>query len=127
MWFQFLGPWAEAVVSGGLRAVGSRSVASGVTMIDMRDSDAMDSLAEQAESPLDGLLRPTEVAQMLGVSRTWLYAAAKDGRIPCVRLGGPDGPVRFVERDLVAWLHRARVGWIPGESTVDTARRAAAA
>jgi excisionase family DNA binding protein len=96
-------------------------------MIEMRDSDAVDDSAGRAEGPFDGLLRPSEVAQMLGVSRTWLYAAAKDGRVPCVRLGGPDGPVRFVEGDLHAWLERARAGWVPGESSVDTARRAAAA
>jgi excisionase family DNA binding protein len=46
------------------------------------------------------LLKPSEVARMLQVSRTWLYDAAKDGRIPSVRLGGPDGPVRFVEEDI---------------------------
>ena len=51
---------------------------------------------------------------MLGVSRSWLYDAAKDGRVPSIRLGGPDGPVRFVERDLVEWLERARAGWLPG-------------
>src|SRR5438045_9726022 len=44
------------------------------------------------------LLKPSEVARMLQVSRTWLYDAAKDGRIPSVRLGGPDGPGRFVGR-----------------------------
>ena len=96
-------------------------------LTDMGNSEAMEYPARRAEGLLDGLMRPTEVARMLGVSRTWLYAAAKDGRVPCVRLGGPDGPVRFVERDLVALLERARGGWVPGESSSDTARRAAAA
>ena len=41
------------------------------------------------------LLRPAEVVQLLGVSRSWLYEASKSGRIPCVRLGGADGPVRL--------------------------------
>ena len=72
------------------------------------------------------LLRPSEVTELLGVSRTWLYAAAKDGRVPCVRLGGPDGPVRFVRSDLAAWLDRARAGWLPGETLAETSRRAAA-
>ena len=96
-------------------------------MFAMDDLGIADTPQAPALSPLGELLRPGEVARMLGVSRTWLYAAAKDGRIPCVRLGGPDGPVRFVERDVVAWLQRAREGWLPGQSPPDTARRAAAA
>lgn len=63
---------------------------------------------------------------MLGVSRSWLYEAAKDGRVPCVRLGGPDGPVRFIEAELADWLERARAGWLPGDTTAETLRRAAA-
>jgi excisionase family DNA binding protein len=50
------------------------------------------------------LLRPGEVAELLGVSRSWLYAAAQEGRIPCVRLGGADGPVRFRRDALEAWI-----------------------
>jgi hypothetical protein len=38
------------------------------------------------------LLRPAEVLRILKVSKTWLYDAAKDGRIACVRLGGPGWP-----------------------------------
>lgn len=79
-----------------------------------------------SEHGLTDLLRPGEVAQMLGVSRSWLYGAAKDGRIPCVRLGAADGPLRFVERDLLEWLERARAGWRPRESNAATLRRAAA-
>jgi excisionase family DNA binding protein len=54
--------------------------------------------------PLPTLLRPSEVAVRLGVSRTWLYDAAKDRRIPSIRLGAPDGPLRFVPDDLRAWI-----------------------
>lgn len=57
--------------------------------------------------PLD-LLKPADVARRLGVSRSWLYEAAKDGRVPCVRLGGADGPRRFSERDLEEWLQQGR-------------------
>lgn len=90
--------------------------------------DLLDVESEGARSgeALGDLLRPAEVAQMLGVSRSWLYGAAKDGRIPCVRLGGSDGPLRFVERDLLEWLERARARWRPGESSATTLRRAAA-
>src|SRR5690242_4821086 len=55
------------------------------------------------------LLRPAEVVEMLGVSRSWLYEAANAGRIPCVRLGGPDGPVRFRASEIDAWIEASRV------------------
>lgn len=72
------------------------------------------------------LLKPGEVASGLGVSRSWLYQAAKDGRIPSIRLGGADGPLRFVEADLVDWVERARAAWRPGDSARDTLERTAA-
>jgi excisionase family DNA binding protein len=92
----------------------------------MDDLLDMESEGAATEQGLADLLRPVEVARMLGVSRSWLYGAAKDGRIPCVRLGGSDGPLRFVERDLLEWLERARAGWRPSESSAMTLRRAAA-
>lgn len=55
------------------------------------------------------LLTPAAVAKRLSVSRSWLYEAAKSGAIPSIRLGGPEGPVRFVEEDLEAWLEHARM------------------
>src|SRR5690349_20377010 len=55
------------------------------------------------------LLRPAEVVELLGVSRSWLYDAANSGRIPCVRLGSSDGPVRFRLRELEAWIEEGRV------------------
>jgi excisionase family DNA binding protein len=69
------------------------------------------------------LLRPAEVAQRLDVSTSWLYEAAKDGRIPCVRLGGAAGPLRFIEADVVAWLERARTTWRPSDTGAATLRR----
>src|SRR4051794_41871634 len=73
--------------------------------------------------PLTQLLKPTEVARRLGVSRTWLYAAAKDGRIPSVRIGGPDGPLRFVPEDLEAWLGEGRVARGAGGTSAPAPRR----
>src|SRR3954470_7028679 len=55
------------------------------------------------------LLKPAEVIELLGVSRSWLYDAANSGRIPCVRLGSSDGPVRFRLRELEAWIEEGRV------------------
>lgn len=60
------------------------------------------------------LMRPAEVAVLLKVSRTWVYAAAADGRLPSLRLGGPHGPLRFVRADVEAWLRDARSLWLPG-------------
>lgn len=60
------------------------------------------------------LLKPAEVCRMLAVSRTWVYAAAADRRIPSVRLGGSDGPLRFIRADVEAWLEEQRAAWTPG-------------
>ena len=46
------------------------------------------------------LLKPSDVARQLGVSRAWVYDAAKRGRIPSIRIGGEKGPLRFVPEDL---------------------------
>jgi excisionase family DNA binding protein len=73
------------------------------------------------------LLKPSDVARRLGVSRTWLYDAARDGRIPSVRIGGPDGPLRFVPQDLDEWIDAARAAWNPGDSRAATLRRTASA
>jgi hypothetical protein len=56
------------------------------------------------------LLRPAEVLRILKVSKTWLYDAAKEGRIACVRLGGPDGPLRFERVVIEALIRDSRVG-----------------
>ena len=71
------------------------------------------------------LLKPTDVARRLGVSRSWVYDAAASGRIPCVRLGGPDGPLRFLPEDIENWLEHARRNWLPGESSERITHRAA--
>ena len=73
------------------------------------------------------LLKPTDVARRLGVSRSWVYDAAKAGRIPSVRLGGPHGPLRFLADDVERWLEHARQTWLRGKSASGTARRAARA
>jgi excisionase family DNA binding protein len=62
------------------------------------------------------LLKPAEVCGMLAVSRTWVYDAAADGRLPSIRLGRPDGPLRFIRGDVEAWLEDQRAAWTPGRS-----------
>jgi excisionase family DNA binding protein len=59
------------------------------------------------------LLKPNDVAKKLAVSRAWVYEAARTGRIPSVRIGGDDGPLRFVPEDVDAWLAEARASWSP--------------
>ncbi|OJU80989.1 MAG: hypothetical protein BGO11_21185 [Solirubrobacterales bacterium 70-9] len=61
-----------------------------------------------------GLMKPAEVCRMLSVSRTWVYDAAADGRLPSIRLGRPDGPLRFIRADVEAWLDEQRAAWTPG-------------
>jgi excisionase family DNA binding protein len=75
--------------------------------------DTSSAVEEERDTVLDPLLRPSDVARQLGVSRTWLYDAAKDGRIPSVRLGGEEGPLRFVPADLRAWIDASRASWRP--------------
>jgi excisionase family DNA binding protein len=62
------------------------------------------------------LLRPNDLARRLAVSRAWVYEAAKSGRIPSVRIGGVDGPLRFVPDDIERWLAEARSAWVPGRA-----------
>jgi excisionase family DNA binding protein len=66
------------------------------------------------------LLKPSEVAAQLAVSRSWLYDAAKTGRIPSIRIGGEEGPLRFVPEDIQRWIDDARAAWSPGRPTVAT-------
>jgi excisionase family DNA binding protein len=68
------------------------------------------------------LLKPSELAKRLAVSRTWIYDAAKTGRIPSIRIGGPDGPLRFISEDIEQWLADSRRAWAPGEPGPSTSR-----
>jgi predicted DNA-binding transcriptional regulator AlpA len=56
----------------------------------------------------EDLLKPSQLARRLGVSRSWLYDAAKTGRVPSIRIGGPDGPLRFIPQDIDRWIDEAR-------------------
>jgi hypothetical protein len=50
-----------------------------------------------------------------------MYDAANRGRIPSIRIGGEDGPLRFVAEDVERWLDEARAAWRPGGASVATA------
>ncbi len=50
-------------------------------------------------------LRPREAAKALGISPRLLWQLTKDGRIPCVRIGGTKRrTVLYPLADLQAWL-----------------------
>jgi len=52
-------------------------------------------------------LRPREAAKALGISPRLLWQLTKDGRIPCVRVGGGKRKtVLYPLADLQAWLSR---------------------
>ena len=78
-------------------------------------ADGMGGLHHGARA-LSPLLRPNDVARLLSVSRAWVYEAARTGRIPSFRLGGEDGPLRFLAEDLERWLAEARGRWLPGRN-----------
>ncbi len=75
---------------------------------------------------IDELMKPSEVASLLGVSRTWVYEAAACSRIPSVRLGDA-GPVRFVRSELESWLREARREWSPAGGASGALRPVSAA
>jgi excisionase family DNA binding protein len=57
---------------------------------------------EQVPVRLDGpLLRPEEAARLLAVKTSWVYEAARTGRLPCIRVGRH---LRFTRPMLEEWL-----------------------
>jgi excisionase family DNA binding protein len=57
-------------------------------------------------------LSPAQTAVALGVSRETVYRLVRDGRLPCVRVGGQ---IRVPKRALAARLAETRGGWPIGE------------
>lgn len=82
-------------------------------------------MGTESAPPHVALLKPSELAARLGVSRSWLYDAAKAGRIPSIRIGEEEGPLRFVPEDIQRWIDDARAAWLPGRPTVPTRHPAA--
>lgn len=67
---------------------------------------------QDGETP-DALVTASQLAKRLSVSQGWVYQAASDGRLPHIRLGGADGPVRFVASEIDVWLEEQRRAWMP--------------
>ena len=51
------------------------------------------------------LLTPAEAAALLAVRRSWVYDAARNGQLPCVRVGRH---LRFLRSDLERWVSERR-------------------
>jgi excisionase family DNA binding protein len=56
------------------------------------------------------LVDAAEIADRLGVPKSWVLESARSGAIPCVRLGRY---VRFCEADVDAWLEQCKSGGHP--------------
>ena len=54
----------------------------------------------------NGFLTINDVADKLSVSPSWIYKKCKAGIMPHVRIGGM---LRFVEKDLDAWIAAHKV------------------
>lgn len=52
------------------------------------------------------LLTPREAAELLRVSRSWLYTEVREGRLPYVRLADGNGPLRFIQGELLEYVER---------------------
>jgi excisionase family DNA binding protein len=48
------------------------------------------------------LLTTREVAEILGVSRTWVLRRVASGEMPGFRIGG-DGPIRYDAEEVQTW------------------------
>jgi excisionase family DNA binding protein len=109
-----------------MHLVPKQTVVGGDHKLDGRSGEfVVNSLCEPERTSSElPLLKPSEVAAQLGVSRSWLYDAAKTGRIPSIRIGGEEGPLRFVPEDIARWIDDARARWTPGHPTVATRRLA---
>lgn len=51
------------------------------------------------------LLTAREAATLLSVRPSWIYDAARNGALPCIRLGKH---LRFLHSDLERWIDRQR-------------------
>ncbi len=69
---------------------------------------------------MDRLLTADEIADRLGVTPQWVWAQARAGRMPHVRLGRYR---RFRESAVEAWLEELEVGTRAGERHVATTAR----
>ena len=62
--------------------------------------------AGKRDVPIPRLLRPEEVAEILGVHRSTVHRLAARGQLPCVRI--PPRTLRFIPDQVNAFINRCR-------------------
>lgn len=73
---------------------------------DIGDMDGQMQLEVMAAPTLsEPLLTPMQAAELLAVRRSWVYDAARQGELPCIRVGRH---VRFLRSDLERWVSAHR-------------------
>ena len=74
-----------------------------------RDLEALaDLLADRLEARRpESLVDAEAAAQLLGVPKSWVLARAREGGLPCVKLGHY---TRFSPSDLAAWARKGGTG-----------------
>ena len=67
------------------------------------------------DEPMSRLLHADEVAAKLGMTRDWVYAQSRAGRIPAVKLGRY---YRYREASVDAWIEALEGGRVPGDKSM---------
>lgn len=62
-------------------------------------------LTPQREPLREPLLTPAQAAALLAVRTSWIYDAAREGRLPTIHVGRH---IRFLRSDLEAWVLKQR-------------------
>jgi excisionase family DNA binding protein len=78
--------------------------------LDTTGSAPLPTGAQGSQAPL---LHAEDVAMILGVTKGWIYAEVRAGRIPCVRLGRY---VRFRRESIEGWLCEIESGTMRSNS-----------
>ena len=65
---------------------------------------------------MNRLLTAQEVSELLGVKTSWVYAEARSGRLPHVRIGRYR---RFRPEAIAAWVEEAEAGGTTMRATTD--------
>lgn len=62
-----------------------------------------------APAPVREVLTKADVAELLGCDERSITTYVHEEGLPALRLAGKSGPLRFLRRDVMAWLERRKV------------------